>query len=285
MATYTETFTGAAGTELATHSADWVAHPQDAGEIVLTDASRARSNAAGNALYRLSGFVPASADYDVEMDWVWIDSAAQNSIGILGRMDATAATFYMLRMEGGALQLYKFVAGAATQLGNVSMSAVAGNTYHVKLEMRGTTIRGYFNNAASPDIEVTDSDITAPGSAGLRMDSVATDATGQHVDNIVVTDAAGAVVQAQLPNPAGLRVTAGALAIDVDRTVAGVVTQNGQPIESAEVYLTNRASAAGRKTLTAVDGSYSFADVLPGRYAVLAIADQQTRAYAEVTVT
>ena len=65
-----------------------------------------------NTWWYASG-VPASADYDVEADFVLLtDEAFSNGMGVAGRVDTTAATGYEARFDvtGDEYQIRKVVA-------------------------------------------------------------------------------------------------------------------------------------------------------------------------------
>src|SRR4028118_1385688 len=74
--------------------ATWTRHPSYSTDFSISSLNRARS-AVLSADYA-SG-VPASAEYDVQADFVMVDSATNSTVGICGRMDTAANTFYHVR--------------------------------------------------------------------------------------------------------------------------------------------------------------------------------------------
>jgi len=70
--------------------------------------------------------------------------------------------------DAGTLTLSKLVAGTYTSLGTYAAGApTAGNTYTLRVEAIGTTIKAYLNGVER--ISVTDSDVTAGGGLGLQI--------------------------------------------------------------------------------------------------------------------
>lgn len=162
-------FTAADSTALAGFE-DWTAHP-------LTDDSsfppRIMSNRLGVATgtnnrlwYRNTA--PGTADYSVKTN-IYRNASNNGNGGVCARLDATASTFYHLRFTGTALQLYKFVAGAATQLGSsYTITPAVGSTNEIELVCDGTSISGKLNGTTVIG-PITDSSITAAGYAGFRL--------------------------------------------------------------------------------------------------------------------
>ena len=139
--------------------------------------------------------------------------------------------------------------------------------------------------------------VAAPGTVPFTYAGITQGLTGLY-QHATVRDAAGnasvstfgpfdmpQVVSATLPAPEPLRLVLGALSIEVDRTVAGRVTQNGEGLTAA-VYLLNRRTLVAREEAADGNGDYSFADVAPGTYTVQAVTDDgMVKGYAEVEVT
>ena len=111
---------------------------------------------------------PANANYDVQLDIVSENAASftnGHGMGVMGRVSTSAATGYILYVDWHGLYLYKIVNGTYTSLGSYAFTAANNVTYTLKLEMRGTTIKGYLDGTER--ISVTDSSITAAGKAGI----------------------------------------------------------------------------------------------------------------------
>lgn len=190
------TFTGTDGTELSVADANWVKHAFNSAYDFVIVGNRVRhlsTTAVASSEYYHTG-TPASADYSVSAD-LYIASAAggDNGNGVAARLDPAALTFYFARYNGAGdvWQMYKWVAGSATQLGsNVAESLSASTTHEVRLECAGTAIKLYKQGSATASISVTDSSITAAGKAGLYMRGTGSDSAGIHIDNFSADDAA-----------------------------------------------------------------------------------------------
>jgi hypothetical protein len=190
-------FGGTTGQELSVFDSAFSKVTGNTGDAIITAAARLRASSTTGVAYLHSG-TPASPDYEVTVDWFYANSAGAPSAGAIGRCSTSANTYYNARVAEissvPVLQLVKMVAGVQTQLGsNVAITAAAGNTYQIKLKMVGSTIEAYFNGAASPDISVTDTAITAAGKAGVRFGNTSTpnDAATYHLDNFSADDGVG----------------------------------------------------------------------------------------------
>ena len=180
-----DTFTDTTGTLLENHTgstgATWTKNPAfSTGSAVITNANRIRGGAT-NGIYYASG-TPASADYDVEAD-LFVASVA-GAAGLLGRENTAAGTYYLLDYETGstAWKLYAIVNGSTAASTSFSQTLTVGQTYHVRLAMRGSSITGYVNGTAV--VSLTDSNITAAGKAGVYFGQADTDSTGFHLDTL-----------------------------------------------------------------------------------------------------
>src|SRR5687767_8595963 len=119
-----DAFTDTAGVGLAAHTptggGTWTEHASDnAGNIVISDANRARSSSGNTTLFYHSG-TPATAEYDVSSDiHVFTTAVTSHQPGIAGRIDTAAATYYAIRKTTSTttqFQLIKNVAGSVTVL-------------------------------------------------------------------------------------------------------------------------------------------------------------------------
>jgi hypothetical protein len=187
-----DTFTDTAGTELSAHPADtgqtWVEHPSYAsGSLVITDANRLRCGAGVGGYYLDAA--PATAEYDVTADFVVISSTGIFA-GQTARMDTAANTFYHVRFNStiGCWELFKFVAGANTSLGQgPAFTYTVGETYTVTLQIRDAAKKIIVDGVEQ--VSSADNSITAAGRAGIRWSSGNSNTTGTHLDNFTVTDA------------------------------------------------------------------------------------------------
>ena len=192
-----DSFTGTDGAELHAYAASWIKQSGVTGDNQLIS-NRVRASTTTSAAYYYNT-APAGADYSASVD-VYVASVSGSGTRTIGpcvRMDPAASTEYHTRITDGSgsftLDLYKFVSGAATLLGNASITCTAGNTYNVKIEAIGTTINAYFNGAGSPTVTATDSSITAAGYAGIRgfNANAPGDSIGLHIDNFSADQTGG----------------------------------------------------------------------------------------------
>src|SRR5947209_771575 len=141
MALMTDSFTGTAGTDLNAHAADtgqaWARNGAVAGAVQLTSAGRVAAATTASAFY-ISSFVPASATYGVEADFVAVTQAGTTSL--LLRFDPTVRTGYEVRVDpvnyGGIINLYRWTSGAATSLFNWAFAFAAGATHRIRATCR-----------------------------------------------------------------------------------------------------------------------------------------------------
>lgn len=192
-----ETFTDTAGTILVsghTAEATWVAVTGGGGgNWIITDANRVRpgSGGTGHDTAASSG-IPASAEYDVETDFQVFTHVGDfsDSPRLWGRLLLSAQTGYFVYNSSGTWILYRMEAGIATgYLGDFPDTLVDGQTYHVLLQIRNATKRVFINGVLR--ISSVDNTLTAVGYGGIGTGyypSAATNSTGIHVDNFLVTD-------------------------------------------------------------------------------------------------
>ena len=195
MATFASaTFTGTAGTDLVVADSNWTEHPNNnLGQMVITDANRGRTTDGNYTCYYHNG-APANANYEVSADLYCASNASSHYDAICARLATSAITFYGAYVVGASgYQLYKVVAGTATQLGStVARTFVAGTSYPVKIKVDGNQISVYKDNETTPIIgPITDTAITAAGKSGLRFLGVATNTTSFHIDNFTAADLGG----------------------------------------------------------------------------------------------
>lgn len=190
-----DAFGGTAGTELSAYSANWSKVAGATGDAVITAAGRVRASSTTAVIYG-HATAPASADYSVQADVHFASSAGAPRAGVVGRADASAASYYQFGLQETSgsvegLTLDKVVSGTATQLGrDTTISYTAPNT--CKLDMSGSTIKGIWNGVEK--FSVTDTSISAAGKAGLRFINTGSpsDSTTYHLDNWIAEEAGGA---------------------------------------------------------------------------------------------
>jgi hypothetical protein len=196
-------FTDAATTELSAHTIDttWTRWGTDTNTGVITNQGRLRQSVGllGVASYYTSA-TPSSPDYSVEADIIVKSLLVPDDLGIEGRIQLGSSgggTYYAasyhtpVPLIGGDAQWELRRAGpGSTLLASVPQSLAVGETYRLRLDMAGSTIRMFVNgvmiaSAADP------SPITLAGRAGVRLGSGAailgqSDTTGFQLDNFQV---------------------------------------------------------------------------------------------------
>lgn len=196
-----DTFTDVNATNVIAHTSDsghtWSNHPvktPSSPSFIITPPGRVRPRANVGQWLR-SSWAPAAADYDVELDLVLLTSDGSFSGGgVVGRMDSAAATGYVFRFRSDAslYELVRVIAGTETVLQSVASGAFAVETRRIKLEMRGSALKGYVSIGGGAYSEIcsqTDANISAAGSAGIEERGPAGSTTLVHWDNFTATDA------------------------------------------------------------------------------------------------
>lgn len=245
MAALSDTFTGTAGTALESHTADtgetWTKHTSLGSGTADIRNNQVRGSATPALFW--SSWTPPAADYYVEITLDVLDTGSPDTPGASGRIDTAANTHYHARysrISAGA-QLFKFVAGTATQLGSTfSYTPADGDT--IRLDMAGTTIRLLINGVER--ISVTDSAITATGKAGLRWGNNQGVADRVHIASLTADSAA--VQHALAGTSAGTSTDAGDLA--VAHTLAGSSAGTSTDTGDAAVAHTLAGQSAGTST-------------------------------------
>ena len=92
---------------------------------------------------------------------------AEASAGLVARANSDFSNMYTMRINFNLnkVQLYKKVSSIWTKLGEANMTATPGTWYLLKLEMKGSSLKGYVNGVKK--ISVSDSSLSS-GYIGLR---------------------------------------------------------------------------------------------------------------------
>lgn len=204
-ATKTCTFTAADGTELSTYSASgelaWTeASTMTTGNIIISDANRARTDTTATSWYYANNFTAATYNYDVEANitFVSVPTSNQAYIGIAGRATSTSGqSGYIARIDrdSGVWEIHLDRAGGSALIEAPITTPTAGSTYALKLEMRDNVVRAYWNGALAltyPINVASANYLTGVGNPAIYMDMNSgslTNSTGIHLDNFTVTDA------------------------------------------------------------------------------------------------
>jgi len=140
----------------------------------------------GAAGFQCSLGTPPSADYEVSCDLVVKSVISDCYVGVAGRIQSGATTFYQFYHNGTTNEwaVSKRIADTNTVLGTVASGVSAGNTYRIKLKMDGNQISGLVNGTVVLG-PFTNADITTAGYPGIRrLDNTGcTATTGVHYDN------------------------------------------------------------------------------------------------------
>lgn len=194
---WTDSITGTDGVNLNTLSG-WSKHPASGSRALLLSSNRCYADVNSGAALYINTAAPPSPDYVVHAT-IRVRSSESCNIGVCGRMDASAATFYHARYNTGTAswELYRFNSGTATEAPTRSAHTLTvGNDYDVELRMVGSVIELWLTGEGSARISWTDSSpITATGKIGVRCSTGNSSTTGMHIDTIDASDlaAAGAI--------------------------------------------------------------------------------------------
>jgi hypothetical protein len=169
-----DTFTGTNSVGLALHAgeigAGWTENSTISNATVTAESGRIhKSGSSSFSEYYASG-VPASANYTVGADVHVSSNLSGDEIGVLGRIDTTAAsgTFYAAVYEQSTSEwvIYRIVNGASAAIArSTSETLVTGSTYRLSLDMNGTSLKLYVNGTLRAS--ATDAYITSAGRAGV----------------------------------------------------------------------------------------------------------------------
>ena len=150
-------------------------------------------DAAGTALYAtvandiyVNAAVPPAADYHVEAVFSCLSLIGGDTLGVMLRAQSGAANYYTVRFSGGSWGLAPVIAGNIGSVQNIMDPGFgAGVSRTVRLTAVGSTITASVGGIGTA--QITDAQITAAGSAGLRLSSASTPTTGIHVTSIIAS--------------------------------------------------------------------------------------------------
>lgn len=151
-----------------------------------------------DAAYYASG-TPANADYEVELDYSWVNSGLATS-EVLGRIDTSNGDFYSFyyRRDANQFRLRKRISSAFTTLSSASGSSPASGTYlNHRLVLSGSNLEGFVDDVSK--LTATDASLSSAGKAGLAFTSPGSTAPRIRVDNYLAVNAGGGVIS---PNDA-----------------------------------------------------------------------------------
>jgi hypothetical protein len=181
-----DSFTGTEATDLSSHTgetgATWTKYSAYSGNISISNANRIRSY--DNSLYYASGS-PASAEYDVQADFVLVGSTP-GYFGIVGRFDPTTGYGYRVYWDAGNQTLYlqkntATTGGLSPLSSHVPSTPAANSTHTIKLEIRNATKKVYYDGVLV--ITSTDNELTGAGKAGVYAGGTNSNTSGWNLDN------------------------------------------------------------------------------------------------------
>lgn len=186
-----DTFTDANATVLTSHTgetgATWTKHSSSGTDNIQVQGNRiCLSTGGGDSQFAYASGSPASAEYDVEADYVVVlDSGSQGRPRLLARVDTSAHTWYEVLWEGAFVILNEAIAGSVTQLGAYAIAA-SGGSIHVLGQFRNATKKVFIGGVER--ISDSTNNITAAGKAGVGFVGYNDASTGIHLDNFQVND-------------------------------------------------------------------------------------------------
>lgn len=142
---------------------------EDTGDAKIQGNEIETNTTGANTIATATGGTPSGADYSVQ---AVVNTNSTAHCGVVARF-ANTTNMYLLRMRhwwgGGALELLVLdsVGGDDTLGSHVPGGDIGGTDYTIKLEVTGTTIKGYLNGTER--ISVTNSVHTATGEAGIFL--------------------------------------------------------------------------------------------------------------------
>lgn len=234
-----DNFTGSANSDLSGRTSSsghtWTRHPSYTGQLRLNAGGNAVTTGNSSTDLCTIGATPTNADYSVA---VTATTLASGVFGPVGRADTTANTFYHFRRSGTAYQLFKFVAGTATQIGTGG-TPTAGDV--LELDLNGTDITGKVNGTSL--LTAADSAITAAGRAGIRGGS----ATGWVADDFSADEATAAAELS--PDNAAHGHTADSPTLASQQTLA--------PADALHGHVAGEPGLASQQTVSPADGQHA----------------------------
>ncbi len=281
------TFTAPDNVSLAAAEAEWVKSASLGTKALGISGNQLYGSELGANSLHWRSETPASPDYSVSLD---VTANAANmggsSVGVVGRYDGAA--YYSAKYQGATtneFQLHRNTfSGGLVLLGTYPAAITAGQTFNLRLEMIGTSIKVYLDGALI--LAATDSAVASAGNAGV---SAYTDtAADWRADNFVAAHPVASAVDlggaaaAQAAAQAALSVSVPLAAASVSvATAAGALSVSiplagaAQSVADAagDLSVTGDASLAGAATATAsASGGLSLSIPLAGAAVAQALA-------------
>jgi hypothetical protein len=186
-----DTFTEASDLTLASHTPEtggtWTKHPSYTDTITVDSTSDFIYGDATDVGTYYNTASPANANYYVQAGIFVVNNASPSYPGVIGRVNTAANTMYraFYHQGLGTWYLQKLVAGTTTDLGTYVQALTNSQTYTLRLEMNGTTIRMLIDGVERAN--VTDASIAATGKAGVIQQAN----SGQQVTSVTAANLGG----------------------------------------------------------------------------------------------
>jgi hypothetical protein len=220
-----DTFTEASNTALTSHTPDtgtsWTEEYNTSGSTIIrvngaNDQAEATVYEANVGIIVIANPGTSNADVDVEVTLNAIKTSGGNDIYLLARYQDTS-NFYALRLQpdtqSNYAELLVVSGGAYTSIVTATPGLAASDVW--KLELRGTTIKGYRDSGAGY-VEVlsgTNSDISAAGEGGLAWGDVGpvggSISADWKLDNFTVTEGVSAADAIAISDTATVNIETG----------------------------------------------------------------------------
>jgi hypothetical protein len=224
--------------------AGWAKNPVSAADLLIAT-NGARHGGAGHAIYQ-GGDTPATADQGVSATFKVLTMTA-STLGVMVRCSETLEQHYSWRMQpnSSAMLMDRFGGPGTISLANVPFTFVAGRSYRLRLEVTGSTLKGYVD-----DVLIATATDTALGTGrtGIRSYNGAAlaDGTGVQISDVLAYGLpAPATDYASDPDPTGGQ-TSGAGYLLSDRA-QGVLNADPAPGFGSWVTATG-ATSMGKLT-------------------------------------
>jgi hypothetical protein len=194
MATYVQdSFTGTAGFAIESRAgevgATWTKGAGSA--LIFSNLNRARFSATGDAYNYYPSGTPASAEYRVAVNYVFVTVVAGTYCNLVGRWDATGtddAYYVAYDSDTTSFALRGYVSGVETTYGSHTVSPSAGTSYRVELWL-GNGLKQMVIDSIVRATSANNS-VTGTGKSGLRgfLTTATSNTAGLHFDDFFVDD-------------------------------------------------------------------------------------------------
>jgi EmrB/QacA subfamily drug resistance transporter len=208
-----------------------------------------------------------------------VSGAAVTLIDTSGRQAgrASAGPDGSFRIPAPGSGLYTLIAMAAAHQPQASMVRVGSGPVQHDVLLAGTSLLTGTVQEAGTGEPIAQATVTLAGPRGEVLAARNTDKTGRYLFTDLVSGDYTLAVSAQTREPAALliTVTGGETVQDVQlagrsRLTGTAKSADGQPVPDARVALLDRDGNVATVTRTGPDGAYSFEDLPPGDYTVVA---------------